>query len=89
MDMDTNYFEKGYGRYMKMKIQMKDEGFDYEGNKSMILSEMREGYSELRNASSEELEDKIQNDQKWKDIFLDKLFGRIVEYDPEACFVQE
>ncbi len=74
---------------MKIKIQMKDEGFDYEGNKSMILSEMREGYSELRDSSSEELEEKIQNDQKWKDIFLDKLFGRIVEYDPEACFVQE
>ena len=50
---------------------------------------MKEGYSELREASLEELEKMVQNDRKWENIFLDKLFGRIVEYDPDACIEQE
>ncbi len=72
-----------------MKIRMKDEGFDYEANKTMILSEMKDGYTELQGSSAEELEEMIRNDARWKDIFLDKLFGRIVEYDPDASLVQE
>ncbi|MCI9279061.1 MAG: hypothetical protein HFH90_15490 [Lachnospiraceae bacterium] len=81
--------EKGRRRYMKMKIHMKDDGFDFEANKSSVLTEMKEGYSELREASLEELEKMVQNDRKWENIFLDKLFGRIVEYDPDACIEQE
>ena len=71
-----------------MKIHMKDEGFDYEANRAMILNEMKDGYAELRGASAEELEEIVRNDTKWKDIFLDKLFGRIAEYDPDACLEQ-
>ena len=72
-----------------MKIHMKDEGFDYEANKAMILNEMKNDYAELRGASAAELEEMVRSDTRWKDIFLDKLFGRIVEYDPDACLEQE
>lgn len=74
---------------MKMKIHMKDDGFDFEGNKSSVLAEMKAGYSELKEIPLEKLEEMTQNDRKWENIFLDKLFGRIVEYDPDACIGQE
>lgn len=72
-----------------MKIHMKDDGFDYEENKRMIFDEMREDYSELRESSRQELAEIVQSDNRWKDIFLDKLFQRIVEYDPEACIMED
>ena len=72
-----------------MKIRMKDEGFDYEAAKAMILNEMKDGYTELRESSEEDLKEMVRSDTRWKDIFLDKLFGRIVEYDPDACLEQE
>lgn len=68
---------------------MKDDGFDFEANKAAVLQEMREEYSELSEASPEELKKMVQSEAKWVNPFLDKLFKRIIEYDPEACLVEE
>ena len=72
-----------------MRIQRKDDGFDFEANKAMVLQEMKEEYSELSEVSQEELRKMVQDDAGWMNIFLDKLFGRVIEYDPEACLVPE
>ena len=55
----------------------------------MVLQEMKEEYSELSEVSQEELRKMVQDDAGWMNIFLDKLFGRVIEYDPEACLVPE
>ena len=55
----------------------------------MGLQEMKEEYSELSGVSQEELRKMVQDDAGWMNIFLDKLFGRVIEYDPEACLVPE
>lgn len=72
-----------------MKIHIKDDGFDYEANKSMVLEEMREEYAELRETSPEEIRKMIREDVRWENVFLDKFLGRIVEYDPEAYLAEE
>lgn len=68
---------------------MKDDGFDFEANKAMVLQEMKEEYSELSEVSPEELRKMVRNDAGWMNIFLGKLFVRVIEYDPEACLVAE
>ena len=70
--------------------RLKETGACHEDtDKAMVLQEMKEEYSELSEVSQEELRKMVQDDAGWMNIFLDKLFGRVIEYDPEACLVPE